>query len=58
MRKLVSGDLDLADFLKLELKFEKESTAKQSDVPAINGFKVSSQKGPWITLSKRLSNEM
>jgi hypothetical protein len=51
------GDKELAEFLKDEIKVEKESSPKPHRLPKIKDFVVEKTDGPKVTLTKKLGNE-
>lgn len=52
------GDKELAEFLKDEIKMEKQNQKGSSGkFPKIKGFEITKTDGPHVTLKKTIENE-
>jgi len=52
-----TGDKELVEFLKDEIKLENEGAKSAGKLPKLKGFELTSSEGPNVTLTKKSDNE-
>jgi len=52
-----TGDKEMVQFLKDEIKLEKENDKAAGKLPRLKGFELTSTEGPNVVLTRKLDNE-
>ena len=53
----ISGDTELTEFLKEEMKFEQKNEISPGQLPTVKGFEVTSSNGTEVVLTKTSDQE-